>query len=60
MSADAVEALRKDLLAHRYVADRGLSMALHLALTLHRPILTWRAHGRVITQLPVCRHIESQ
>ena len=39
MSADAVEALRKDLLAHRYVADRGLSMALHLALTLHRPIL---------------------
>ena len=39
MSPDAVESLRKDLLAHRYVADRGLSMALHLALTLHRPIL---------------------
>ncbi len=39
MSADAVESLRKELLAHRYVADRGLSMALHLALTLHRPIL---------------------
>ena len=39
MSTDAVEVLRRNLLGHRYVADRGLSMALHLALTLHRPIL---------------------
>ncbi|HVA85144.1 MAG TPA: MoxR family ATPase [Candidatus Saccharimonadales bacterium] len=39
MTSDAVESLRKELLAHRYVADRGLSMALHLGLTLHRPIL---------------------
>lgn len=39
MSIDSVELLRQKLLAHRYVADRGLSMALHLALTLHRPIL---------------------
>ncbi|GAC1329825.1 MAG: MoxR family ATPase [Candidatus Dormibacteria bacterium] len=36
---DAVEALRQQMLGHRYVADRGLAMALHLALTLHRPLL---------------------
>ena len=36
---DRVEELRKRLLAERYVADRGLSMAIHLALTLHRPLL---------------------
>jgi MoxR-like ATPase len=27
------------MLARRYVADRGLAMAVHLALTLHRPLL---------------------
>jgi MoxR-like ATPase len=36
---DPVEALRQRLLGHRYVADRGLSMAIHLALSLHRPLL---------------------
>ena len=39
MSAEPVELLRQELLARRYVADRGLSMAIHLALTLHRPLL---------------------
>ena len=36
---EPVELLRQQLLARRYVADRGLSMAIHLALTLHRPLL---------------------
>ena len=36
---DPVESLRRRLLERRYVADRGLAMAVHLALTLHRPIL---------------------
>ena len=39
MSIDPVEQLRQQLLARRYVADRGLSMAVHLSLTLHRPLL---------------------
>ena len=39
MTAEPVELLRQELLARRYVADRGLSMAIHLALTLHRPLL---------------------
>lgn len=39
MSEDRVEALRLRILAERYVADRPLAMALHLALTLHRPLL---------------------
>ncbi len=37
--ADPVEQLRRQLLAERYVTDRGLAMAIHLALTLHRPLL---------------------
>ncbi|GAC1657518.1 MAG: MoxR family ATPase [Candidatus Dormibacteraceae bacterium] len=37
--ADPVEALRLKFLGRRYVADRGLAMAVHLALTLHRPLL---------------------
>jgi len=37
--SDAVEALRLKFLGRRYVADRGLAMAVHLALTLHRPLL---------------------
>jgi len=36
---DPVEALRQQFLARRYVADRGLAMAVHLSLTLHRPLL---------------------
>jgi len=36
---DPVETLRRRLLERRYVADRGLAMAVHLALTLHRPLL---------------------
>ena len=39
MSADPVEQLRQELLGRRYVADRSLAMAVHLALTLHRPLL---------------------
>lgn len=38
-SEDPVEGLRQQMLAHRYVADRGLAMAVHLALTLRRPLL---------------------
>ena len=38
-AADPVEAIRRRLLERRYVADRGLAMAIHLALTLHRPLL---------------------
>ena len=36
---DPIEQLRRQFLGHRYVADRGLAMAVHLALTLHRPLL---------------------
>jgi len=36
---DPIEALRQQFLARRYVADRGLAMAVHLSLTLHRPLL---------------------
>jgi len=39
VTVEPVEVLRRELLARRYVADRGLSMAIHLALTLHRPLL---------------------
>jgi MoxR-like ATPase len=36
---DGADQLRRRLLAHHYVADRALAMAVHLALTLHRPLL---------------------
>ncbi len=39
MSVDRVEELRLRMMAERYVADRPLAMAIHLAMTLHRPLL---------------------
>ncbi len=39
MSTDRVEELRLRMMAERYVADRPLAMAIHLAMTLHRPLL---------------------